>query len=125
MKTILDRFIFALAVFGILVEVGFLIFKAVNEKPFPEIINIPSGIIFIGIFLLVGISALIKNRFFNHLLVYISSVAGLILATFISSKHILGVANCYMVEGLPVCYLWVLAFAGIIGIKILGYNRMV
>jgi hypothetical protein len=125
MKKILDRLIFAIAVISIIIEVVFLILKAVNDKPFPMIIGIPSGFIYIVAFLIVGISALVKNRFFNHLFVYISSVGGLILATFISSKHILGIANCSMLGALPLCYLWVIAFAGIIGIKIIGYNRMV
>ena len=111
--SILKKQIVAISILGLVITsilVGNQIDCGCYCPNFP-IVNIPACYVVFGFFLLILISAFIGSTRTSKILFYFTTFAGLLTATWFSTNHILGIIQCPVWWGIPLCFLAFLTFA--------------
>jgi uncharacterized membrane protein len=87
--------------------------------PYP-LLGIPACYMVLGFFCFVLAAQFVKDATTGKLVFYSGALAGILTAVWFSSNQVLGSAQCPRELGIPLCYLALLTFTGLIVLRKTG-----
>ena len=101
---------------GLIFSIYLVVSELINSDFCPRIYGIPACYLVLLAFILVFISEILK-LLLKNIVFYLGWLIGFILAIWFSFSQIVGIDNCPLLLGIPMCYLSLILFIILLFIK--------